>query len=166
MIFADLTAGDSVFLDANVLVYNFGPDPVFGPSSKALLNRIEIGDLNGYISASVFSDTAHRLMTLDACQLFGWPFTGIGQRLRRHPAEIAKLVNSRNALNEFIRIGIRVLPVDSQDVLLAADLGRLNGLLSGDALIAAVMQRHSLTNLASNDADFDRIPGITRFGPV
>ena len=31
MILADLAIGQSVFLDANVLVYHFAPDPVFGP---------------------------------------------------------------------------------------------------------------------------------------
>ena len=30
MIFADLAVGDSVFLDANTLVYHFAPDPVLG----------------------------------------------------------------------------------------------------------------------------------------
>lgn len=35
-----------------------------------------------------------------------------------------------------------------------------------DALIVAVMQHHCLTNLASNDADFDRVSGITRYAPV
>jgi predicted nucleic acid-binding protein len=37
---------------------------------------------------------------------------------------------------------------------------------SGDALIVAMMQANGLTKLASNDADFDRVPGITRFSPV
>jgi predicted nucleic acid-binding protein len=30
----------------------------------------------------------------------------------------------------------------------------------------AVMRVHGLTNLASADPDFDRVPGITRYGPV
>jgi len=40
------------------------------------------------------------------------------------------------------------------------------GLLSGDALIVAVMQQQGLTILASNDGDFDRVSGITRFAPT
>ena len=39
-------------------------------------------------------------------------------------------------------------------------------LLVGDALIVAIMQAHGLTSLASNDADFDRVPGITRYAPA
>jgi predicted nucleic acid-binding protein len=38
--------------------------------------------------------------------------------------------------------------------------------LTNDALIVAVMQDNGLTTLASLDADFDRVPGITRYAPV
>jgi predicted nucleic acid-binding protein len=166
MNFANLASGDSLFVDVNVFVYDFGPDPVFGPPCRALLKRIENGDLMGYVSAHVFNDIAYRLLTLEACQLFGWPYSGIGQRLKRHSTDIHKLLKSRQALDEILRIGIHVLPVNAQHVLLAGDLSRTHGLLSGDALLVAMMQSHGLTKLASNDADFDRVPGITRFGPV
>ena len=158
--------GPSLFLDANIFVYDFGAHAVYGPACRALLKRIETGNVTGHISAHVFHEIAHRLMTLEACQTFGWPYAGIAQRLRRHPAEIGKLHKSRQALDEILRIGIRVLPVNSPDILSAADLSRQHGLLSGDALLLAMMQSHGLTQLASNDADFDRIHGITRFGPV
>ena len=67
-------------------------------------------------------------MTLEACQLFGWPYAGIGQRLRRHPAELRKLVKSRHALDEVVQMGIHILPISSQHILLAADLSRQHGL--------------------------------------
>jgi predicted nucleic acid-binding protein len=47
----------------------------------------------------------------------------------------------------------------------AAAVSQQTGLLSNDSLIVAVMQANGLTNLASHDADFDRVPGITRYGP-
>ena len=166
MNFAAIPLGESVFLDANVFVYDFGPDPSFGPPSRALLECIEQGKLHGYVSADVLHDVAHRLMTLEACQTLGWSYVGIGPRLRCHPADIQNLQRFRQALDEIVAIGIHVLPIAVQNVLLAGDLSRQHGLLSGDALILAVMQSHGLTNLASNDADFDRVPGITRYTPL
>lgn len=166
MNFTDVPAGESLFIDANVFVYNFGPDPTFGPPSRDLLGRIEQGDAKGYVSAHVLNEVAYRLMTLEACQTFGWPYSGIGQRLRRHHPEIRKLQRFRQALDEIAAIGVQVLPVSGQHVLLAGDLSRAHGLLSGDALILAVMQSHGLAALASSDADFDRVPGITRYAPV
>jgi predicted nucleic acid-binding protein len=32
--------------------------------------------------------------------------------------------------------------------------------------VVAVMLSNGLTKLASNDADFDRVPGITRYAPA
>ena len=63
-------------------------------------------------------------------------------------------------------IGLDVLPVGKSHVSLAADVSRQTGLLCGDALVVAVMQAHGLANLASKDADFDRVPGITRYAPA
>ena len=166
MNFAGIRAGQSVFLDANVFVYDFGPDPSFGPPSRDLLERIERGDVKGYVSTHVFSDVAHRLMTLEACQTFGWPYSGIAQRLRRHHDDIQKLYRFRQALDEIVAIGVHILPVSAEHVLLAGDLSRAHGLMSGDALIAATMQSHGLAALASSDSDFDRIAGIARYAPI
>ena len=165
MTFADIQAGESLFIDANVFVYDFGPEPSFGPPSRNLLQRVENGDLKGFVSSHVLHDVAHRLMTLEACQTFGWPYSGIAQRLRRHPLEIQSLHRFRQALDEILAMGLQVLPISAGDVLLAGDLSRKHGLLSGDALILAVMQRLGIRNLASSDADFDRVPGITRYAP-
>jgi predicted nucleic acid-binding protein len=166
MDFSAISAGSAVFLDANVLVYALGADPVYGPQTKSLLKRIEQDDIEGYISTHVFSEIAHRLMTLEACKKFGWSYTGIVRQLRRHPAEVQKLQEFRKALDDIVAIGVHILPVDAQNVLLAGDLSLRYGLLSSDALVLAMMQTNGLTHLASNDGDFDRVPGITRFSPV
>jgi predicted nucleic acid-binding protein len=51
-------------------------------------------------------------------------------------------------------------------VTAAASISQQHELLSGDALIIAVMQAQGLTDLASHDSDFDRMPRITRYAPV
>ena len=33
-------------------------------------------------------------------------------------------------------------------------------------LVKVTVQANGLTKLASEDSDFDRVPGITRYGPV
>jgi predicted nucleic acid-binding protein len=166
MNFAAIPAGASVYLDANVFVYSYSDDPNFGPACTDLLERVELRDLQGHISTHAFSEIAHRLMTLEACQTFGWSYAGILRQLRRHPAELQKLKEFREALNDIVAIGIHILPVHSQNVLSAADLSLQHGLLSSDALVLAMIQTNGLALLASNDADFDRVPGITRYAPV
>ncbi|MFO0978722.1 MAG: PIN domain-containing protein [Planctomycetaceae bacterium] len=127
---------------------------------------MEQHDIDAVFSATLLSEVAHRLMTLEACQTFGWNYPGIARQLRRHPAELATLVRYRLALDEIMALGIDILPIMSSDVIAAASLSQQFGLLSGDALIIALLRSHSLQYLASNDADFDRIPGIIRCSPV
>jgi predicted nucleic acid-binding protein len=166
MRYADLAFGAAVFLDANTLVYHFQPHPVFGPAATDLVERIEHQELRGYTSTHVLTETAHRLMTLEAAALFGWPLAGIVQRLRRHPTQVQTLGRFRQAIQEVTRYGIQVLAIPVALIDAAAAVSQQTGLLSNDALIVAVMQDQGLTNLASHDTDFDRVPGIVRYGPV
>ena len=69
-------------------------------------------------------------------------------------------------MDEITLIGLDVLPIGKTHVSLGADISRQFGLLCGDAFVVAVMQGHGLTNLASMDADFDRVPGLTRYSPA
>lgn len=41
MIFADLAAGESVFVDANTLIYHFGPHATLGTACRQLIQQIE-----------------------------------------------------------------------------------------------------------------------------
>jgi predicted nucleic acid-binding protein len=91
---------------------------------------------------------------------------GIAARLRKHHVEIAKLTVYAQALAAFPNLKIQVLAVTQQLVEAAASLSKQYGLLTGDALVVAVMQHQGLSNIASLDADFDRVPGLTRYAPA
>jgi predicted nucleic acid-binding protein len=166
MIFADVPSGASLFVDANTLVYHFAADPLLGPACRQLLDRIKVRDIQGLSSTHVLSDLAHRMMTIEAMQVFGWPAAGIFRRLRRHPAEIQKLGLFRQAVEGVQRFGLQLVSVTPRLISAAAEISQQHGLLSGDALVVAVMREHGLTCLASHDADFDRVPGLTRYAPA
>jgi predicted nucleic acid-binding protein len=119
-----------------------------------------------YTSTHVLSEVSHQMMILEAAHVFGWPLAGITQRLRRHPAEIQKLTHFRQAIEEVPRLGIEVLAVERHLMPLAASLSQLHGLLTNDGLVLASMQDQAIVHLASNDADFDRVPGLTRYAPL
>jgi predicted nucleic acid-binding protein len=166
MTFAQIPPGGAVFLDANCLVYHFTNDPKYGAASTQLMKRVEQQQLQGFTSAHVLMDVSHRLMTLEAIALLGWPTTGIAARLRRHHVEIPKLMVYRQAIARIPLLGIQVLPITQPLVEAATGLSQHYELLTGDALIVAVMQAQVLTCIASNDSDFDRVPGITRYTPL
>jgi predicted nucleic acid-binding protein len=105
-------------------------------------------------------------MTIEASALFQRPLAGMAHWLRSHPAEVQQFSLQRQSIDELTLIRVSILPITGAQASRAADLNRQFGLLTNDALVVAVMQDHGLTALASLDADFDRVPGITRYAPV
>ena len=95
-----------------------------------------------------------------------WPKAGLAARLKRNRSEIAKLSIYQQAIARIPLLGIQVLPISYARVKAATLLSQQHELLTGDALVVAVMRQQGLTVLASEDADFDRVPGITRYAPA
>jgi predicted nucleic acid-binding protein len=166
MTFTDIPDGQSVFLDANTLVYYFLADPAYGPACHDLLQRVENQELLGFTSAHVVGEVAHRVMTLEAIDRLGWPVKGIAARLRKHHAEIPQLTVSQQAVTRIPQLGIHVIATTQQLVEEATVVSRNHEVLTNDALVVAVMQANGLTHLASHDADFDRVAGLTRYAPA
>ena len=166
MNFASIPNGSRTFIDANALVYYATADATYGAACKQLMERIARREIEGFTSAHVLCDLAHRVMTVEAMTQLGWLAKGITRRLRGNPAEVRKLARFQQSVDEVRQIGIQVLPIDFDLVFAATALSQQYGLLTGDALVVAVMHQHALTHLASNDSDFDRVPGITRYAPL
>jgi len=166
MTFADFAANDDIFLDANTLVYHFASHQVFGAAANQLMTRIESQQLGGYTSTHVLTEAAHRLMMIEAANLPGWKPNKVKLRLQQQPSIRQTLTHFRSAVEAVLQSRIQTLAIAPALVLSAANISRQFGLLSNDALLVAVMQTNGLTKLASNDADFDRVPGITRYAPL
>jgi predicted nucleic acid-binding protein len=166
MTFDDLQSGDSVFVDANTLIYHFTNHAKYGDPCTRLVERIENQEIEGFSISHCLADVAHRVMTIEAMGRLGWPVAGLAARLKKHHAEIPKLSLYQQASAKVGQMGIQVLSVTEQMVLAATTFSKQFELLTGDALIVAAMRQHGLTKLASEDADFDRVQGITRYAAV
>ena len=166
MTFADLGAGERIFLDANLFVYHFVADPLYGAACSQFLQRVENQEIRGLTSTHILTEMAHRIMTVEAIGACAWPVAGIARRLRQHPALVQQLAGFHQAVERVLQSRIQVLTIPVPLVAAGTMLSRQMGLLSNDALIVAVMQANGLSKLASSDQDFDRIPWLTRYEPI
>jgi predicted nucleic acid-binding protein len=166
MTFANLSLGESVFLDANTLVYHFQPHPIFGPACQQLMTRIEHQELLGFTCTHILAELAHRLMMVEASALPGLGPKKTKQRIQKQPGLLKNLTAFATAIDAVLQSRIQILIVAPALILAATAISQSAGLLINDALIVAVMQNHRLTKIASNDGDFDRVPGLTRYSPA
>ncbi len=166
MTFAALQPGDAVFVDANVFVYHFAPDPILQVPCGQLLQWIEILQIQGFTSTHVVAEAAHRLMTLEARTRLGWSTGKVVQRLKQNPSTFQGLTGFRTAIERVAQSRLVVLPASAALLVAAVGLCQQPGMLITDALTVALMQAHGLSKIASDDSDFDRVPGITRYAPA
>ena len=111
MTFADLIAGEAIFLDANPFVYHFVADPQYGAACSQLFQRVETRRLQGLTSTHVLTEMAHRIMTVEAISAFNWPMSGIARRLRQHPSPGATTREFHQAVERILQSRIQVLTI-------------------------------------------------------
>jgi len=166
MTFANLPAGEHVFVDANSLIYHFSPHPTFGPACNQLMAAIQNQTLFGYTSTHVLGEMAHALMIVEALSLPGWALSNIPKRLKKQPLTVQQLSRFQRAVETVFQSRLQVLAIRPDLLIKATAISRQFGLLINDAFIVAIMEDQGLTALASHDTDFDRVPGITRYAPA
>lgn len=145
MTFADLAAGDAVFIDANTLIYHCTLDPVHGPACTDLLDRIGLGEISGFTSTHILAEVAHRLMALEAASLLGKPKGSMAKFLKTHLAEIQRLTGFRQAIEGLCASNLNILTIPASLIPVMTALSQQIGLLTNDALLVAIMQANGLT---------------------
>src|ERR1700746_2200475 len=140
MTFADLTAGDSIFVDANTLVYHCTIDPVFGTSCTNLLDRISRGELTAFTSTHILLEVCHRLMALEAARTLGKPQGPIVKFLKSHLGEIQRLTSFRQPVDDLCIGQFQLLTISPAMVPTITAISQQIGLLTNDAAVVAIMQ--------------------------
>jgi predicted nucleic acid-binding protein len=129
----------TIFVDSNIPMYVAGRDHPHRDPSRRFLERARVGDIDICTSTEVLQEILYRYAALKRLDL---------------AAAVYDL---------FVQLCPTVLPVT------LADTDRAKTLMTGtaqvgarDAIHAAVMLNHDLDQIATFDAGFDRIEGMTR----
>lgn len=155
-----------VFIDANIFIN--------GIERKSLqcwdfLDRCSHEDIFGITSLNTLIEATHRLMTLEAAAK-GLIRGGSGKppykQLKDSPAIVQTLRDYWTKINQIRSMNILVLDVDESAFNIAQNHRTGYGLLTNDSLISGVMEMFSLTVLATDDGDYDRVSFIKSYSPT
>jgi predicted nucleic acid-binding protein len=157
--------GTHCFVDANLIVdyiIDFAP---FSQECEAFFKRVQAGALLASTSATVIGESVHKIMLAEAMQQHGLSRQGLPHRLQRKRDLIATL-SKHQSVFAFIRaLSMPVEPVTLGLIERAAALSVQHRLLTNDAITVALMEKLGLTHLATNDDNFDSVPGFTVWKP-
>ena len=97
--------------------------------------------------------------------LTGLDRKGLVGRLKREPQLLAALSEHRTVVTTVWALDMKIELITPDLLEAAAGLSIQLCLLTNDALTIATMRKLGLTDLATNDDDFDQIAGITVWKP-
>ncbi len=160
-----LPAGESCFVDANILGYALVELAPLTTPCRAFLERVAVGQVFAFSSAGVVADALFKTMVIEVTSRFVPPGAKALTFLQNHPEVIGRLSHYAAAVEGLAKLPLQLLPVDWDVIRASIRLSMQHRLLTNDAIIVALMERHQLTHLVTNDDDFDHVPGLKVWKP-
>jgi len=162
---ADIPAGTRIFADANILSYALSTIEPFHHLTLPFLERSARQDIEILTSAFQAAHVVHRAMVVEARQRYELSSREVVPYLKKHPDAVRGLTRYKEIPGEFSRARISILDVTYREIHASKQFRDNYGLLTDDSITLAVMSRHGLSNLASNDGDFKRVSDIRLWTP-
>ena len=161
-----IPTGKRVFVDANIFLYEIFDHPKFGESAYRILKDVENGVIKGVTSTLVLDEVLHKMILMETSDKFNISIKDTVSFLKKNPKEIPLLSNSWKDIDRIQEIENLTVCGISPDVFKNSIIvAKSNLLLMHDALHIAVMKYEAISDIASNDNDFERIEDITIWKP-
>jgi predicted nucleic acid-binding protein len=157
-----------VFIDAIIFTYLLTGHPTYGRSCQKLLEKVEGGTIEAFISPLVIDEVSYVLMVQTARRT-GSPNDARSMKKAMLYAWQDCLVPVREFhgyLDVLISKGhLKVLSLDYSISKIALECASEYRLLPRDALHTACCKAFGITEMATNDADFERVGFLNLWKP-
>lgn len=165
---AEYNKSESIFIDANIFLDYSLPDPKYGESAADFLEKIELNEIKAVTTSIVLDEVSFIILMYKGSLLLKTRDRKIIIKTIKKDRTFSNLCyETVEEFNEFISClkGLRIVPVDYDEYKHASEMGKKFLLLPSDALHASVMEKNKIHNIATRDADFERIENITVWKP-
>ena len=152
-----------VFIDSNIITYHLSGHNIFGGASRNFLKDVERGEYESYVNDVVLSEVLLNFIKSELFRLRGIKPHRVVREIKRDPSLIG-LVNFDAVTKLFENLRVEILPVEYKCKELVEFISGYF-LLPNDALHVATMKRYGITNIATNDPDFERVGWIKVWKP-
>lgn len=166
----DFTLSDPIFTDTNIFVCHQGAHPAFGPDCRDFLDRVESGHVQAVTTDVVVNEVTYIAQIQRAANLLGTANRSVIHAQMAADAALAAecwiaAEQFLNLLDALQRGGLTVINVELPHYRAACPIGSQFHCFVSDATHIVIYQHLGLEHIASSDADFDRVPFLTRWEP-
>ena len=161
MFLDEVPDGTKIFVDSNIFIYHFLG---ISESCTSFLSRAESQDVIAYTSTTVLAEVLHRLMIAEVVGRYNLKPKDALEFLKKAET-IPSLEKAENALKEIPQFNVKLLHLPEEAVFQSAELRRKYSLLTNDSLNLYSMLSNHLSDIATNDSDFERVRDIRVWKP-
>lgn len=169
MLLSSFVADERIFIDANIFIYNALDDPLYAESCTGFLRNVEADKIKGVITPHVMDEVLFKILIAEVSQhIEKFTLSNLKKEMKSSSfsSKAYKPVKEySDYLTELTYGGLEILAVDRGLVEKSIDLGLRYGLLTTDAIHLSTMKQYGITNIATNDSDFERVKSITIYKP-
>lgn len=163
-----LPTGTSIFVDTNIFDLHFKSKST---SCSTLMLRIALREITAYVNTQVLSDLLHKSMLAEAFRksLITSPnHQKLKKLFAKNRTAAASLVDCQQNVQDILTFGVKVLNISRKTIIDSVSERHAYGLMASDSVHVHTMENHriKLSNIATQDGDFEHIPTMTVWKPL
>ncbi len=160
---SDFILDAKIYIDANIFLYSAFKHPKFGEVCINFLMRVD-EKKNGYVSDITLNEVFHKLMLAEIGRTFKIKTWDAVKYIKRHPEAISKLEILWEEMEIIKNSHLNFISTEKVFPGFVEISHRFN-LLATDAMIAMIMEKNNIKNIATNDSDFERVDFLKVWKP-
>ncbi len=158
--------GTRAIFDTNIFVYWVTDHSRFGGNCKGIIERVESGEIQGIVPGIILNELLHRLMIAETIDLgYALSTPDAVRKLKDTPAIIKDLSIAWKVYDSLPEMGFEILEDEKGISGLTYYFSKETSLMAKDAAIVSYAHRYKISDIVTNDRDFQRIQWLTCWHP-
>ena len=164
---SSIPSSEKVLFDTNIFIYSALDHPKYGDFCTHLIYSVESGEIIGCVPTIVLNELLHRLMIAEVIKRGTARNTRDAiEVLRRDRSVIPSLDICWDELDRIFEMRFVILEEKFETFKESVSISRRYSLLAKDAYIVSFAKSYGITNIATNDSDFERVDWIKVWKPL
>ena len=161
----NLPEGTIVYVDSNIIIYDATNHPEYGASCSKFLDRVEFGEISAVTSVLSVNETVHKLSVIELSSKLKKKPVSVIPLIKKNPSILDELETPFFAVESIMNMNLEIVGLFVPIFVAALESMKQYRLMSNDAIHVATMKRYGITNIATNDPDFERVEWIKVWKP-
>jgi len=162
----EIDTGTTIFIDANIFLYEILDHWKYAESCNSFLEHVNMGKYHAVMSVLVCNEVFHRVMIAEVVERYEIEPKSAVNYLKKNWEVVRELNKAYDTMLNINAIeNLEIVEIDREVYDIALEYSKKYGLLSNDAVHLATIKKHGITNIATNDRDFERIEWLSVWKP-